>query len=142
MELRHLRYFTAIADYGSLTAAARRLHVSQSSISEQMFDLEAELGGALLDRTSRSIRLTAQGQVFLEEARKTLEGSPSVAELKASQEKLTTASHKMAELLYKANSAAGANPAEGQAATGEPAAEAKKDEGVIDAEYVDVEEKK
>src|SRR5580658_7851047 len=81
-------------------------------------------------------------ETALAEARKTLEGSPTVAELKASQEKLTTASHKMAELLYKANAAAGANPAEGQPTTGEPAAEAKKDEGVIDAEYVDVEEKK
>ena len=81
-------------------------------------------------------------ETALAEARKTLEGSPSVAEMKASQEKLTTASHKMAELLYKANAAAGANPAEGQPAPGETTAEAKKDEGVIDAEYVDVEEKK
>jgi molecular chaperone DnaK len=80
-------------------------------------------------------------ETALAEARKTLEGSPSAAEMKASQEKLTTASHKMAELLYKANAAAGANPAEGQP-TGEPTTEAKKDEGVIDAEYVDVEEKK
>jgi DNA-binding transcriptional LysR family regulator len=81
MELRHLRYFTAIADFGSLTAAARRLHVSQSSISEQMFDLEAELGGALFDRTGRSTRLTAQGQVFLDEARKTLEAADRAIEL-------------------------------------------------------------
>jgi len=78
----------------------------------------------------------------LAEARTTLSGSPSVAELKAAQEKLTTTSHKMAEVLYKANAAAGAPPAEGQPVTGEPTAEAKKDEGVIDAEYVDVEEKK
>jgi len=81
MELRHLRYFTAIADHGSLTAAARRLHVSQSSISEQMFDLEAELGGALFDRTGRSTRLTAQGQVFLDEARKTLEAADRALDL-------------------------------------------------------------
>jgi len=79
-------------------------------------------------------------ETALADARKTLEGTPSVAELKAAQEKLTTSSHKMAEVLYKANAAAGANPAESQA--GEPAAEAKKDEGVIDAEYVDVDEKK
>ena len=81
MELRHLRYFIAIADYGSLTAAGRRLHVSQSSISEQMFDLEAELGGALFDRTGRSTRLTAQGQVFLDEARKTLEAADRALDL-------------------------------------------------------------
>jgi molecular chaperone DnaK len=61
--------------------------------------------------------------------------------MKAAQEKLTAASHKMAEVLYKANAAAGANPVDGQP-TGEPHTEAKKDEGVIDAEYVDVEEKK
>ena len=72
MELRHLRYFTAIADFGSLTAAARNLNVSQSSVSEQMLDLESEVGGTLLDRSGRTVRLTAQGQVFLEEARKTL----------------------------------------------------------------------
>jgi molecular chaperone DnaK len=79
-------------------------------------------------------------ETALAEARKTLEGSPSVAELKAAQEKLTTASHKMAEVLYKANaaaSAAGTPPTSEQ-----PATEAKKDEGVIDAEYVDVDEKK
>jgi len=62
--------------------------------------------------------------------------------MKAAQEKLTAASHKMAEVLYKANAAAGANPVDGQPGTGAPHEEAKKDEGVIDAEYVDVEEKK
>jgi molecular chaperone DnaK len=76
----------------------------------------------------------------LAEAKKTLEGTPSADELKASSEKLTHASHKLAEVLYKANAeAASAAPAEGAA---EPHAEAKKDEGVIDAEYVDVDEKK
>jgi molecular chaperone DnaK len=81
-------------------------------------------------------------ETALAEARKTLEGSPSAAEMKAAQEKLTAASHKMAEVLYKANAAAGANPVDGQPSAGGPAGEAKKDEGVIDAEYVDVEEKK
>jgi DNA-binding transcriptional LysR family regulator len=81
MELRHLRYFTAIADSGSLTAAARRLHISQSSISEQMFDLENEVGGALFDRTGRTVRLTAQGQVFLEESRKTLAAAQRALDL-------------------------------------------------------------
>jgi molecular chaperone DnaK len=75
----------------------------------------------------------------LAESKKVLEGTPSSAELKAAHEKLTKASHKLAEVLYKANAAAaGAAPgAEPPAAEG-----AKKDEGVIDAEYVDVEEKK
>ncbi|WP_263356422.1 molecular chaperone DnaK [Acidicapsa ligni] len=76
----------------------------------------------------------------LSDARKLLEGTPSAAELKAENEKLTAASHKMAEVLYKAN-AAGPAPT-GETATGEPPVDPKKDEGVIDAEYVDVEEKK
>ena len=81
MELRHLRYFTAIADSGSLTAAARKLHISQSAVSEQMFDLESEIGGILLDRTGRTVRLTAEGQVFLEQARKTLEAADRTIDL-------------------------------------------------------------
>jgi len=80
----------------------------------------------------------------LAEAKKTLEGAPSSAELRASHEKLTQASHKLAEVLYKANAAqaaaAGAGPT--AQADGTPGTEQKKDEGVIDAEYVDVEDKK
>jgi molecular chaperone DnaK len=74
----------------------------------------------------------------LAEAKKVLEGAPSSKELRAAHEKLTHASHKLAEVLYKANAAA-AGAAPGAEA---PPTEAKKDEGVIDAEYVDVEEKK
>jgi molecular chaperone DnaK len=78
----------------------------------------------------------------LAEAKKTLEGTPSAAELKSAHEKLTHASHKLAEVLYKANAAqAQGGPSDGGASDG-TTAEAKKDEGVIDAEYVDVEEKK
>src|ERR1700754_1381380 len=72
MELRHLRYFCAVADYGTFTEAGRQLHVSQSAISEQIADLEHEVGGALLKRISGRTRLTPQGQLFLAEARKTL----------------------------------------------------------------------
>lgn len=79
-------------------------------------------------------------EASLAEAKKVLEGTPSVAELNAASEKLTASSHKLAEAMYKANAAAGAAP-EGEAQSTEQA-EAKKDEGVIDAEYVDVEEKK
>ena len=81
MELRHLRYFKAVADFGTFTAAARRLHVSQSSVSEQILDLEGEIGGPLLDRSARQVRLTAQGKVFLEEARKTLEAADRAVDL-------------------------------------------------------------
>jgi molecular chaperone DnaK len=80
-------------------------------------------------------------EAALAEAKKTLEGTPSSSDLKASHEKLTQASHKLAEVIYKATSAA-AGPAGGGAPEGAPAEEAKKDEGVIDAEYVDVEDKK
>jgi molecular chaperone DnaK len=74
----------------------------------------------------------------LAESKKVLEGTPTSKELNDAHEKLTKASHKLAEVLYKANAAA-AGPTPG---ADTPPAEAKKDEGVIDAEYVDVEEKK
>jgi DNA-binding transcriptional LysR family regulator len=72
MELRHLRYFCAVADHGTFTEAGRQLHVSQSAISEQLADLEREIGGTLLHRAPGGTRLTPQGQLFLAEARKTL----------------------------------------------------------------------
>jgi DNA-binding transcriptional LysR family regulator len=72
MELRHLRYFCAVADHGTFTEAGRQLHVSQSAISEQLADLEHEIGGTLLHRASGRTRLTPQGLLFLAEARKTL----------------------------------------------------------------------
>jgi len=74
----------------------------------------------------------------LAEAKTTLAGTPSAADLNASREKLTTASHKLAEALYKANAAA---PTDGATADGGAQQETKKDEGVIDAEYVDVDHK-
>ncbi|MBW8870263.1 MAG: molecular chaperone DnaK, partial [Acidobacteriales bacterium] len=77
------------------------------------------------------------------DARKALD-SGNVADMKAAHETLTKASHKLAEVLYKAN-AASAAPDPGAAsaqADGTPGTEQKKDEGVIDAEYVDVDEKK
>ncbi|MFZ0747202.1 MAG: molecular chaperone DnaK [Terracidiphilus sp.] len=79
----------------------------------------------------------------LAEAKKTLEGTPSSGELKAAHEKLTHASHKLAEVLYKANATQtqGAPPDSGASAA-QPGTEHKKDDGVIDAEYVDVEDKK
>src|ERR1700756_1964578 len=79
----------------------------------------------------------------LADAKKTLEGSPSVSELNAAREKLTAASHKLAEAMYKANAAGAAAGAPTDGATAAPGStEEKKDEGVIDAEYVDVDEKK
>jgi molecular chaperone DnaK len=79
-------------------------------------------------------------EAALAEAKTVLAGSPSAEELKAAHEKLTAASHKLAEAMYKAGAAAG-GPADGGASE-QSSGETKKDEGVIDAEYVDVDEKK
>lgn len=72
MELRHLRYFTAVVENGGIGRAARTLHVAQSAISEQIHDLESELGVALFDRKNRRIRLTYHGDQFLKDARAVL----------------------------------------------------------------------
>ena len=70
MELRHLRYFIAVAEEGSLKLAAeKRLRTAQPSLSRQMRNLEAELGFALMTRSVRGIKLTEAGQIFLGHAR-------------------------------------------------------------------------
>jgi LysR family transcriptional regulator, hca operon transcriptional activator len=70
MELRHLRYFIAVAEEGSLTlAAGKRLHTAQPSLSRQIRDLEYEVGAALMSRSVRGVELTAAGRVFLDHAR-------------------------------------------------------------------------
>jgi LysR family transcriptional regulator, hca operon transcriptional activator len=70
MELRHLRYFIAVAEMGSVTEAAKhRLYTAQPSLSRQIRDLEAEVGVELLSRTVHGVELTDAGQVFLDHAR-------------------------------------------------------------------------
>jgi len=70
MELRHLRYFVAVAEEGSLTLAAeRRLHTAQPSLSRQIRDLEYEVGAQLMIRSAQGIELTAAGRAFLDHAR-------------------------------------------------------------------------
>jgi LysR family transcriptional regulator, hca operon transcriptional activator len=70
MELRHLRYFVAVVEEGSLTTAAeRRLHTSQPSLSRQIRDLEYQVGTELLSRSVQGVALTAAGKAFLDHAR-------------------------------------------------------------------------
>jgi DNA-binding transcriptional LysR family regulator len=68
LELRQLRYFVAVAEQGSLTRAAARLHIAQQSLSQQIRTLEAQLGVTLFERSSRGVELTDVGAVLLREA--------------------------------------------------------------------------
>jgi DNA-binding transcriptional LysR family regulator len=81
MELRHLKYFSTTAEQGSFSGAARVLYVSQSAISEQIADLEREIGVTLFNRDGRSIVLTAAGEVFLAEARTVLAAAKHAIEM-------------------------------------------------------------
>ncbi|HEX4222216.1 MAG TPA: LysR substrate-binding domain-containing protein [Pseudonocardiaceae bacterium] len=72
MELRHLRYFVAVAEEGGFSRAARRLHVVQPTLSMQIRDLETEIGGPLFNRGPRRTGLTPAGQALLVEARRVL----------------------------------------------------------------------
>jgi DNA-binding transcriptional LysR family regulator len=68
MELRHLRYFTAVVECNGYREASRRLHIAQPSISEAVSDLEDELGLKLFSRTHRNARVTAEGEIFYADA--------------------------------------------------------------------------
>ena len=82
MELRHLRYFIAVAEEGSLTLAAeKRLHTAQPSLSRQIRDLEYEVGFPLLSRSVHGVELTAAGKAFLDHARLALAQVDAAVEL-------------------------------------------------------------
>lgn len=89
MELRHLRYFVAVAEEENVTRAAERLHVSQPPLSRQIRDLEEELGVLLFERTARTVRLTQAGRIFLEESRAVLKrAEEAVAKVRSSSKGL------------------------------------------------------
>ena len=73
VELRHLRYFVAVAEMENVSRAALKLHVSQPALSRQIRDLEDEIGFCLLERTAKSVRLTDAGRAFLNDARTLLQ---------------------------------------------------------------------
>src|SRR4051812_17303551 len=75
MELRHLRYFVAVAEERNMRRAAVRLHMSQPPLSRQIQDLETEIGAKLFVRGKRGVQLTEAGEFFLKEARQILSQS-------------------------------------------------------------------
>ncbi len=84
MELRHIRYFVAVGEALNFTKAATRMRVAQPALSRQVSDLEDELGVDLLKRTSHGVTLTAEGKLFLEEARAILQrADESVTKVRA-----------------------------------------------------------
>src|SRR3989440_10626816 len=75
VELRHLRYFVAVAEMENVSRAALKLHVSQPARSRQIRDLEDEIGFSLFERTAKSVRLTDAGRAFLDNARALLQNA-------------------------------------------------------------------
>jgi DNA-binding transcriptional LysR family regulator len=80
MELRHLRYFVAVAETGAFARAAARLHITQPALWRQVHDLEAELGVRLFERAGRRIRLTSAGEGLLVRSRELLAGVDQLVE--------------------------------------------------------------
>jgi DNA-binding transcriptional LysR family regulator len=80
MELRHLRYFVAVAEALSFTRGAEKLHLAQPSLTRQIKNLEQEIGVRLLDRTTQQVKLTPEGQSFLVDAKRVLDLSEEIVE--------------------------------------------------------------
>lgn len=94
MEFHQLRYFCAIATYGTFTRAAKAEHVTQPSLSQQILKLEEELGGKLFDRRPRNTRLTPLGEFFLPHALAILQ---EIRESKAGAQQIILATQAQAE---------------------------------------------
>ena len=109
---------------------------ARNQLDSMVYNVEKMVkdGGEKVDAADKS-----DVEAALADAKTTLSGDPNTTELSAARERLQTASHKLAEALYKAQAAAGGSPTDGAAASAGTADEPKKDEGVIDAEYVDAE---
>jgi molecular chaperone DnaK len=107
---------------------------AKNQLDSMVYNVEKMLkeGGEKVDASDKT-----DVEAALEDAKTTLTGDPGKTELDAARERLTTASHKLAEALYKAQAASATAPTDGAAAAEGTTEEAKKDEGVIDAEYVD-----
>ena len=80
MELRHLRYFAAVAEAGGVSKAAARLRITQPALGRQVRDLERELGVPLFDRIGRRVQLTAEGEDLLRRCRTLLTDAESLVE--------------------------------------------------------------
>src|SRR5664279_920954 len=80
MDLRHLRYFVAVAEALSFTKGARKLHLAQPSLTRQIKDLEEEIGVRLLDRMRTGVSLTPEGKSFLVDAKRLLHLSGEIVE--------------------------------------------------------------
>jgi DNA-binding transcriptional LysR family regulator len=80
VELRHLRYFVAVAEEENVSRAAVKLHVSQPGVSKQIRDLEGEMGFSLFRRGGKSVRLTEAGKIFLGEARDIIQRTADAVE--------------------------------------------------------------
>ncbi|WP_169987744.1 LysR family transcriptional regulator [Microbispora sp. H10836] len=102
-ELRHLRYFVAVAEHLSFTVAARELRIAQQSLSQQIVALERALGTRLFDRDTRGTRLTEVGRVFLPEARAVLARADAAVETARRAERGEVGRLRLAFLVSTAN---------------------------------------